>query len=417
MSQAYEGVTTRFLRTDERLVKSKELEMPLVIEATNNTNLEFLHTFLNDNSTKISKDLDYYGAILLRGFDIKSDKNFEDTIRSIHSFKPFRQVFMSEAGREQVNKSSYVLHTNSIYKTGGTVYLGGFHSENYYAPDVPSYICFCCLEPSKRGGETGIINTKKIYPQLSQELQQKLEKSSFLSSIWLINEVTKRYQCTTKDVIEFCKKFNIPLAGVGDDQCMLMYKPNVWVHPNTHTKALQINFFELPTLNKKLRRYFMNDYPGKDWFLHRLVWRFPEFIMHGLEYIYMSIASFLHSPKNALKTLYFKYKTHHTLQKNLIKKHLANKVKKCFNEKDVNELASLMHEYYSSCLWQKGDILLIDNKQVIHAGMPGAGMRCIRALICNPLDMPYADTDSGLYNCHEAKSITPGEYLSIILSS
>ncbi len=55
-----------------------------------------------------------------------------------------------------------------------------------------------------------------------------------------------------------------------------------------------------------------------------------------------------------------------------------------------------MRNYYSSCLWKKGDILLIDNKKVMHAGMPGMGPRVIRAMICNPLDINYSFAESGL---------------------
>ncbi len=46
---------------------------------------------------------------------------------------------------------------------------------------------------------------------------------------------------------------------------------------------------------------------------------------------------------------------------------LMYRVGSCFNNKEVKELAKLIRIYYSSCLWKKGDILLIDNKKVMHA--------------------------------------------------
>lgn len=36
------------------------------------------------------------------------------------------------------------------------------------------------------------------------------------------------------------------------------------------------------------------------------------------------------------------------------------KVGSCFNEPEVKELAELMRTNYSSCLWKKGDIMLIE---------------------------------------------------------
>lgn len=410
MKDKYMDVTTRFLREDERLIVTKEQEMPLVIEAKDSKSTAFLNAFLNENSPQILSDIERYGAILLRGFDIESDDAFENAILSIKGLQGIRHVFMSEEGRDNVDNLSFVLHTNSVYKTGGTVYLGGFHSENYYSPDVPHYICFCCLQPSQRGGETGLINTKKIYPLLNNILQKKLENSNFFASKWLISEVAERYHVSTQDVIQFCKQFDLPLVGEGANQFILMYKPNVFINPRTQEKTFQINFFEIPTLNKALRHYFMADYRGKNWFWHRFVWRLPEGVMRYLEYIYMSIASLIHSPTHALQLFRNKYKTYHASKTSHLEQHTSDQVSTCFSKEDVDELAQLMHDYYCSCLWQKGDVLLIDNTQVIHAGMPGAGSRLIRAMICNPLQMSYSSQKNGVLNCNPSNTMTIGEH-------
>lgn len=61
------------------------------------------------------------------------------------------------------------------------------------------------------------------------------------------------------------------LAGEEEEQFVYMYKPSVWEHPLTKEKALQINMFELPTLNYELRKCFMKDYKGTSWFWHRFL--------------------------------------------------------------------------------------------------------------------------------------------------
>ena len=162
MHKAYQGVITRFLRKDERFTLSDEEELPLVLEADGAVDPEFLQVFLSSNSRQIIDDMAKYGAVLLRGFDVATDEQFEKIILSIPEFRGISDAFMSENGRTQVDGLKYVLHTNSVYKTGGTLYLGGFHTENYYSPDVPGYICFCCFQASHAGGETGLINTAKI---------------------------------------------------------------------------------------------------------------------------------------------------------------------------------------------------------------------------------------------------------------
>ena len=79
----YEGVTTRFLREEERLITSLETEMPLVFEAKERADTQFLHAFLKANSENLMEDVAKYGALLFRGFEIQSDHDFENTILSI----------------------------------------------------------------------------------------------------------------------------------------------------------------------------------------------------------------------------------------------------------------------------------------------------------------------------------------------
>lgn len=410
MQNEYPGVTTRFLRDDERLILSEDKEMPLVLEARSSTDLPFLQNFLTSNSDQILKDISKYGAVLLRGFNVKSDEDFESAVLSIKEFRGISEAFMSEHGRTHVGNLKYVLHTNAIYKTGGTLYLGGFHSENYYTPDVPSYIFFCCHKPSVLGGETGLINMEKVYQHLDKDLKDKLEKNTFFVSKWLVSEVAERYQISQEKIEKICKQFDLPIVGTGDNKFILMYKPSVFEHPVTNQKALQINFFELPTLNEAMRKCFMNDYQGDTWFWHRFAWRLPKFVFKALELIYVTINSFIYSPKESYKILQAKfsvYKAEKTLPS-----FNNEKVKNCFTEKDIDNLAKAMRNYYCSCLWKKGDILLVDNKKVVHAGMPGSGPRLVRAMISNPVDMKYAFTQPGYLNCKDRAAETVGHYIT-----
>lgn len=413
MDDTYPGVITRFLSDEERLVLSSEKEMPLVIEAHDNKSMAFLQTFLSTHSARLLKDIATYGAVLLRGFEITSDEAFENTLLSMEGFHGIREAFMSEEGRIHPEGLNFILHTNAVYKTGGTLYLGGFHSENYYSPDVPAYICFCCLTPSNLGGETGLINMEKIYRHLDPALKEKLEKTTFFVSKWLVSDIMDRYHLSAEAVENLCQRFDLPLVGQGDKQLMLMYKPSVFEHPLTKKRALQINFFELLSLNKALRQCFMADYQGKTWFWHRFVWRLPAIFLKPLERIYIMVASFLYSPKEAFKILVSKIRTHRAFHD---KKNGApfptKRVGACFNDDEIKQLATLMRQYYASCLWKKGDILLVDNRQVVHAGMPGSGPRLVRAMIGNPMEISCSSDAPGLIDCKERATNSIGESAS-----
>ncbi|MBA4696767.1 MAG: TauD/TfdA family dioxygenase [Legionella sp.] len=406
----YQGVITRFLRPEERLIQSQETAMPLVIEATNETKtFEFLQRFLQEHSVSIMENVARFGAILFRGFPLETDAAFEEAVLRVRGLRGISDVFMAEAGRIHAGKLKYVLHTNAIYKTGGTLYLGGFHSENYYSTDVPTYLAFCCLQPSRVGGETGLINTTRFYPLLSQPLRETLENRSFFVSKWLVSEVAEKYNLPTHKVESLANQFNLPLSGEGKNKFILMYKPNVFEDPQTGQKALQINFFEVPELNEALRRCFESDYAGNKWFWHRFVWHLPHGVFKFLEASYLMTASLLYSPKEAVKT--FSNKSRSYLA-SLQCRADQQRVGSCFSSEDVQELAQHMRNFYCSCLWQKGDLLLIDNRKVVHAGMPGAGSRLIRAMICNPVKMDYQVTQSGTWLCQESSNDTLGFYAS-----
>lgn len=406
----YEGVTTRFLRKDERFINTLETEMPLVFESKEHKDLKFLQDFLKANSENLMEDVGKYGALLFRGFNIQSDKDFENAILSINGLQGISDVFMSEHGRERVEDLKYVLHTNTVYKTGGTLYLGGFHSENYYATDVPGFISFCCLKPSTLGGETGLINMEKVYEHLDDELKMKLENKSYFVEKWLVSEVANRYKIDTKTVEEICQKFDLPIVGDGEDRLILMYKPSVFLHPTTQKKALQINFFSLPTLDNVLRKCFLDDYQGDTWFWHRFVWKMPFSLFKSIENISVFFIALFHSPKELFQIALSKWKTERAFKKLNGK---FTKVKSCFSEKDINHLAHVMRNFYCSIIWHKGDILLVDNRKVVHTGMPGAGPRKVRALISNPLQMKYSPSQSGCLHCQDSPKQTIGHYMAL----
>ncbi|HAF88115.1 MAG: hypothetical protein CMF38_01110 [Legionellaceae bacterium] len=402
MKSTYSDVTCRTLDASERLFTSDETAMPLVIEALKHQNLDFLQQFLANNEASLLADIAHYGAILLRGFKIQSDTDFESAITALPHFKPISEAFMAEEGRIHAPKCRYVLHTNAVYKTGGTLYLGGFHSENYYSTDVPAFIAFCCLKPSAQGGETGLVNMEKVYKKLDKTLREKLESQTFYVTKWLLSEVANRYDLPVKDVETICQQFGVPIVGDKHKWAML-YKPNVLIHPVTQQKSLHINLFELPTLNEALRRIFSKDYQGRAWFWHRLVWRLPTSAFKVIERIYIALASFCYSPKNSLKILANKMKAYWVKNPQGDTPELAEtKVGSCFDNAQIEELAQLIRQYYVSCLWQQGDILIVDNRKVMHAGMPGLGPRLVRALIGSPMQLPLDKQSNGIFHATPA---------------
>lgn len=397
----YKNVLTRFLKNEERACVSHETELPLVIEATQSHDVEFLWNFLSTNSKQILKDITTYGAVLLRGFDVKSGAEFEKTLLSINGLKGISELFMPVVGRVYIDGLKYVLHPNIFYKTGGGFEIGDFHHENYYTSDVASYVSFCCLKPSRIGGETGLVKMSKVYKGCSSSLKEKLESSTCFVKQWEITDIAKRYKISHDSVIKIVSEFGLPICN---KKVVHMYKPSVLEHPMTKEKFFQLHFNAINGMRSSIRTLFKSDYNGPQWTLHRIVWSFPR-----ISYFLGLSIKLLSNYKLLLYYLHIK-KTATSYKKNppLFDKTTVNSM---FDTEDKDQLCALMRAHYTSFLWRAGDVLLIDNLQVAHAGMPGKGPRILRTMLCNPIKMNYTYSASGVQSVEQSLTETLGEQL------
>jgi alpha-ketoglutarate-dependent taurine dioxygenase len=389
----YTGVRTRLLERRERSVRTNEEATPLVIEPLDSTTPKFLQEFLASHSSDIVHDIATHGAMLLRGFALKTEDDFERTVLSIKGLRGIDKVFMSEAGRTLVPNTRFVLHTNTNYKTGGTFALGGFHTENHYVPDVPCYISFFCRRASWIGGETGLVNVAKVYLDLSDTVRTKLEQRSFWVSAFPLDVIGARYQMSAERLESFCECAGLPVTSRNGHKSVVLYKPSVVQHPITKERALVINIsaeLNRKGLQNEVYRAFLPDYVGGRWIVHRLRWRFP-----WVGTLHDEMAMFSRRPIRYVRAFCFA-PGHPTMPAKT--EPFDVRVDEVFTTpEDIQSLAQSIRRRYSAFKWKVGDLLIIDNLKMAHAGMPGFGPRTLRALICNPIRMRYDRDASGVH--------------------
>ena len=68
----------------------------------------------------------------------------------------------------------------------------------------------------------------------------------------------------------------------------------------------------------------------------------------------------------------------------------SDKLRSKLTDKDIESLAEAMWRHCYSFTWKKNDILIFDNLQMLHAGMPGWGSRELRVILCNPIRLSCA---------------------------
>ena len=385
MSDTYYGVISRLLNREERRVPTEEEQTPLVLEPLRSANKAFLEEFLQHHSTQIKMDLARHGAVLLRGFGVESASDFERVTLSIRGMSGIDELLLSEPGRSVVPGSRYVFYTNTLVKTGGTLNLATFHTENYYIPEVPQYVAFFCELPGKLGGETGLLNDVKLYAGLPDDLKVKLEERACLTAFFPLDDMVTRYGVSADLIGKFCKDLDLSVIEFEGERHISIFKPSVIEHPLTHERALQIHFGALPPeLNKPMARAFLPDYTGTRWLLHRLSWKYPWFGSGSTHHVQQLCRLAAKKGQGSCPRM----PDAHTPE--------ARTVKSLFTQEEVEILASCIRRSYSSFPWRRGDILIVDNLKTAHSGMAGLGKRELKVMMCNPLILSAPDTSPGL---------------------
>jgi hypothetical protein len=389
------------LKIEERFLCSKEInflgienEVPFVFEAKNKGTSAQLNEFLSENSDKVLEKIYKHGAVLIRGFNVFSEAEFEQGVTNIKQIDAMDGYFMAEPGRSLVDGCKYVHYTNKKYKTGGTLKLGGFHTENHYTCDVPAFISFWCRKPSLIGGETGLVHMGNVYEGLNDSIKKKLNTATFFTSKIPISEVANRYNISADKIEAECIEFGLE---VSEDETgtkfVCIYKPAVVNHPIKNTLSLVANLSgEIRGLDDALQNEFESSFSGWKWKLHRIAWRRFPFIVLASSAPLKDVL-FIGIPYLIKEKFFKKKQIQNTSTEN--QDSMPERLQVAFTPADVTELAKLMRKNFTSFKWKKGDILLIDNLQMAHTGMPGLGSRIIRALLANPVDLSYLPSSSG----------------------
>jgi alpha-ketoglutarate-dependent taurine dioxygenase len=346
-------------RPPEAMNEAADDARPIVVEPTTAAYRRALPRILSTHWTQLAELLYRHGAILLRGFAVECERELENAILSVPGVRPMAGYFMAEPGRDRVAGTTHTFHTNTLAKTGGALRIGAIHSENYYSPDVPALQCFWCKQAPPLGGETAVFSMADVYDRLSSASRSKLEhKRSFVRS-WPLSAVAARYRVPEPALESFLAGDGWPVVTSGGERRVALYKPSVWCHPRTGRRALQINLSaELATFDDQIRRRAGQQYAGWRWAFHRLSWRFP--------------------PRRRPPT-----------------KTGPPGVGALLDAQEIESLADSVWRSRSVFTWRRGDVLLLDNLQVAHAGMPGVGRRELRVMLCNPVAL-QPQSDSGI---------------------
>ncbi|MGW1892945.1 condensation domain-containing protein [Streptomyces sp. NPDC002004] len=296
-------------------------ETPLVLEPAGDG--VDLPGWLRANRDLVESYLHRHGALLLRGFHGGSVAQFEEAAGAICPtlFREYGDL-PREGESDQIYKSTPYPEDQSIL----------FHNESSHLHTWPMRQFFSCIVAPREGGETPIVDCRKVYAKLRPELVEQFETKklryvrNFIESV----DVSWSRFYGTDDPAEVERKCTE--AGMGFE-----WSPNgtlktwrvadaVLPHPRTGDMVFfnQLALHHVSCLDAETRQSLVDLY-GEAGMPRNVYWGDGSVIEDGV----------------------------------------------------VNEIRELMDRESRAFQWQEGDVLVIDNMLVAHSRRPFVGPRKI----------------------------------------
>jgi alpha-ketoglutarate-dependent taurine dioxygenase len=138
---------------------------PILIEPAVTTNIA---EFAQENSAMLQERMLEAGALLLRGFAVRSVEDFDSFVTVVTS-KRMDYVYGSTPRTALGNR----IFSATEYPAAQEIPL---HTENSYQRSWPLKLALCCLRPAASGGETPIADLRRVSAALGAGLMDKFER-------------------------------------------------------------------------------------------------------------------------------------------------------------------------------------------------------------------------------------------------
>jgi len=120
----------------------------------------------------VDEHLHQSGALLLRGFQVQDEADFQAFAASFGS--PLLSYEFGSTPRTDLGKGVY---TSTEYPAHQHIPL---HNEQAYTLQWPLKIWFHCMTASQEGGETPIANSRAVYQSIDPALRQRFESKKLM---------------------------------------------------------------------------------------------------------------------------------------------------------------------------------------------------------------------------------------------
>ncbi|CAF1232150.1 unnamed protein product [Rotaria sp. Silwood1] len=305
---------------------------PLVLVPTPDRlkSLSDVVSFVEQHRDELLSRLLHCGAILFRDFPISNALEFDTFART---FNWIQLPYVGGAApRQQVTD---IVFTSNESPPSEPI---PFHHEMAQVPKFPKHLLFFCELPSKSGGQTPIAYSPMVYNRINNALPDFVRK---------LEEKQIRYTRILPDGDD-------PQSAIGRGwQSTYQTKDREHAEQICREQGTDCEWLDngcLKTITKVLPAVRLDERTGID-------------IQYLLCLHTLCFSSGKKSWFNSIVAAYMGWSD----KRNDGKKAVTFADGEMMNEKDIHQCATILDESSVSFTWQKGDVLLIDNRQVLHA--------------------------------------------------
>ncbi len=240
-----------------------EQPLPLVIQpVVEGINLV---TWAANNRDAIATWLLQQGGLLFRNFGIREVVQFEQFIQTLSG--TLLDYSYRSTPRSQVSGKIY---TSTEYPANQSIPL---HNEMAYSLSWPMKIWFCCLKSAQQGGETPIVDSRKIFQQIDPKIKDKFIKRKVMYVRNYSDNLDLSWENVfqTKNKLEvenYCRSAGIEFEWKDDGKHLRTRQvcQAVATHPKTGEIVWfnQAHLFHVSSLNSEVRQTLLSTVKEED---------------------------------------------------------------------------------------------------------------------------------------------------------
>jgi alpha-ketoglutarate-dependent taurine dioxygenase len=242
--------------------------LPLVVRPGADAGLGRLCGWLRDNEEWVQHRLALHGAILFRGFAVRSARDFEALARAVDP--ELKNEYLGTSPRNAL--TSHVFTASEL----PSFFPIPQHCEMSFCRTPPRRVFFCALVPPEEGsGETPLADFRRVYRELDPELRKRFEEGGLRIvrnyagpesgggfDLWKLKRWDEMFLTTDRAAVEAkCREQGFEARWIGRDGLRLVStQPVVREHPVTgepvwHNHATTFHLSTAPGEYERITRY------------------------------------------------------------------------------------------------------------------------------------------------------------------